>query len=134
MGSTGTYEETLPCGGKLSVTQKSWTIEYYFPGPDLRYSGDFVRIAGAEVAEYIQAFEQNFADLQALKAAIPAGGEFTKAGLKGMQLRVGGYHKGVCLRSYHLPIDTHDRLQEVVEGYRYAIQRAPQIQQFLDNL
>lgn len=134
MESTGTYEEKLPCGGKLSVTQKSWSIDYYFPGPNMRYSGDFVRIAGSEVPEYILAFEQNFVDLQTLKAAIPKGGEFTKEGLKGMQLRVGDYRNGVCIRSYHLPIDSPERLREVVEGYRYAIQRAPQIQQLLSNL
>jgi hypothetical protein len=41
MNSIGTYEELLPCGGKLKVTKSSWEIEYYFSVPDFRYNGTF---------------------------------------------------------------------------------------------
>lgn len=37
----GKYVETLSSGGELVVTESSWEISYYFPGPDLRYRGTF---------------------------------------------------------------------------------------------
>ena len=38
----GQYQEGLKSGGQLIVTERDWYIEYYFPGPDLRYNGTFL--------------------------------------------------------------------------------------------
>lgn len=65
--STGSYEEPLPCGGKLKVTKKDWEISYYFPGPDMRYNGDFITVPGSRVEWYIQAFVENFEEYEHLK-------------------------------------------------------------------
>ncbi|MBI5657839.1 MAG: hypothetical protein HZC44_13845 [Geobacter sp.] len=129
--STGTYEESLPCGGKLKVSKTAWEISYYFPGPDIRYNGTFVSVAGNSIEQYIAALNDNWADYEQLKLSIPKGGEFTKSGKMGMSIRIGNLAQGVCLRSYHMPISSYEQLERVIAGYRYAAQRAPQIQKFL---
>jgi len=132
--SAGTYEEPLPCGGKLKVTKTSWEISYYFSGPDLRYNGTFVSVQGKSVEQYISAFHDNWEEYKKLKESIPKGGEFSKAGKMGMSIRIGNYAQGVCIQSYHMPISSEQQLEKVISGYRYAAQRAPQIQQFLASL
>lgn len=132
--SIGTYEEPLPCGGKLKVSKASWEIQYYFPGPDLRHNGTFVSVPGNSIDQYISAFHENWAEYEKLKAFVPKGGEFTKSGKLNMTIRIGNFAQGVCLRSYHMPINSAQQLEKIVGGYRYAAQRAPQIQQFLASL
>lgn len=134
MAGTGTYEEQLPCGGKLKVSKTSWQIEYYFSGPDSRYNGTFVTVAGVSIAQYIEAFQENWQEYEVLKSAIPKGGEFNKPGKMNMSIRVGGFSEGVCIRSYHMPINSRTKLETVIQGYHYAANRAPQIQQFLAAL
>ena len=65
------------------------------------------------------------------KNSIPKGGEFTKNGKMGMSIRIGGYWEGVCLRSIYMPIKSIEHLTKVIDSYRYAEQRAPQVQQLL---
>lgn len=132
--SSGTYEETLPCGGKLKITKSSWEISYYFSGPDLRYNGTFVSVPSKYVEDYICAFYDNWSEYMKLKESIPSGGEFSKNGKMGMSIRLGGFAQGVCIKHYHMPITSKQNLERVVGGYRYAIERAPQIQQFLASL
>lgn len=131
MAASGTYTEQLPCGGKLTVKHGSWSIEYYFPGPDRRYNGDFVRIPGSEVAEYVAAFEENWAEYERLKTTVPVGGTFEKPGRKSMVIRVGGYWPGVSIRNYHMAMSSRQQLEKVLGGYRYALERTQVIQQFL---
>lgn len=132
--SAGTYEEILPCGGKLRVTKNSWEIFYYFSGPDSRYSGDIVTIQGSAIRQYAEAFRDNWLEYQSLKKSIPEGGEFSKAGKLDMTIRVGKFAEGVCIRSYHMPVNTLEKLKEVTNGYLYAEKRVPQIQEFLSTL
>jgi hypothetical protein len=132
--STGTYEEALPCGGKLKVTKTSWEISYYFSGPDMRYNGTFISIPGNSIEKYITAFRENFAEYIDLKSTIPSGGEFSKQGKMGMSIRVGKFNQGVCLQSYFMPIDSKQKLEQLLDDYGYASKRAPQIQQFLSSL
>jgi len=132
--STGTYEELLPCGGKLRVSDSSWEIFYYFPGPDMRYNGTIVTVAGSLIDQYIIAFSENWNEYEQLKAAIPEGGNFSKPGKLGMEIRIGGFADGVCIRNYHMPISSGQHLEKVIAGYRYASERAPQIQSFLESL
>ena len=133
---SGTYEEMLPCGGKLKVVETSWEIFYYFSGPDYRYKGTTVSIPGKSIEQYISAFKDNWAEYEQLKASIPKGGEFTKTGKMGMSIRIGvdDYSTGVYLRSYYMPIRSAERLEIVIDGYRYAAQKVPQIQKLLASL
>jgi len=131
--SIGTYEEPLPCGGKLKVTKASWEISYYFSGPDMRYKGTFVSVPGASIEEYISAFIENWEDYEKLKAIMP-NGDASKPGRKGMTIRIGHFSQGVCIQSYHMPISSTQQLEKVIGSYRYAAQRAPLIQEFLESL
>lgn len=132
--SPGTYEEPLSCGGRLKVTKESWEISYYFPGPDMRYNGTFVSVPGASIERYISAFNDNWKEYEKLKSAIPSGGNFSKPGKMGMTIHIGNFSQGVCIQSYHMPISSKQQLEKVIGCYRYAAQRAPQIQQFLSSL
>ncbi|NCI77290.1 hypothetical protein [Acinetobacter kanungonis] len=130
----GTYQEELSCGGTLKVHKNSWEISYYFAGVDLRYNGTFVSIPGSSINDYILAFKENWEDYEQLKSAIPSGGEFTKDGKLGMSIRIGRFKEGVCLRSYHMPISSKKQLESIIKTYKYASERAPQIQKFLAAL
>jgi hypothetical protein len=132
--SAGTYEEALPCGGKLKVTETSWEILYYFPGPDLRYNGTFFSIPGGSVDRYISAYKENWDDYEKLILSMQTGSEISKPGKMGMTIRVGGFAHGVCIHSYHMPIHSKKELVKVIRDYRYAQQRAAQIQELLASL
>jgi hypothetical protein len=134
MNPIGVYEESLPCGGKLKVSRIGWEILYYFPGPDLRHNGKFFTIAGASISRHIQAYEENWQEFAQLKATIPKGGTFSKPGTHGMTIRIGDFAEGVCVEHYRLPINSEQALKKMLDGYRYAAERAVQIQVFLKNL
>ncbi|MGP9659862.1 hypothetical protein ACT3S5_17700, partial [Halomonas sp. AOP31-B1-25] len=106
----------------------------YFSGPDMRYNGTFVSVPGGSIEKYISAFSENWKEYEQLKSSIPSDGEFSKLGKMGMDIRIGNFAQGVCIKSYHMPIDTRQQLEKVISGYRYAAQRAPKIQEFLANL
>lgn len=109
-------------------------LPYYFSGPDMRYNGTFVSVPGGSIEKYISAFSENWKEYEQLKSSIPSDGEFSKLGKMGMDIRIGNFAQGVCIKSYHMPIDTRQQLEKVISGYRYAAQRAPKIQEFLANL
>lgn len=134
MAETGTYSEKLPCGGTLEVTTRGFRIRYYFPGPDARSNGTFVDLDGSRLMEYIGAYKENWNDFRQLKASIPAGGEFQKAGQLGMQLRIGSFREGVCIQAYHMPLATKEAVQAVIDSYRYAIGRATRATEMLKEL
>lgn len=129
-----TFTENLQSGGKLKIMENSWSIEYYFPGPDMRYRGEFVSIDGNKIDEYIWAWKTNFAKYMELSQQIPDGGEFTMAGEKGMRIHVGGFRSGVCLISYNLCIDTKYKLDVIIRDYEYAKVKATEIQKFLKTI
>jgi hypothetical protein len=131
---TGTYNEPLPCGGKLKVTKTSWEILYDFSGSDRRRHGAFITVPGKSVEEYIRAFNENWAEFQALKESIPEECEFMKGGKMGMSIHIGSLVRGVCIKSHHMPIGSEEQLEKVIACYRYAAQRAPKIQRFLAAL
>lgn len=134
MSNQGIYEAELPCGGKLRISAIDWEISYYFPGPDNRYNGTFVSIPGEQLDQYILAYKKNWNEYVKLKSSIPEGGEFSKEGELEMSIRVGDSFEGVCLRSYHMPINNKDDLIKVIEGYQYAKNKSSKIQQFLADL
>lgn len=130
----GQYSEKLMTGGELIVSTDSWNIKYYFPGPDLRYNGTFVTVAGAKIEKYISAWKNNYKKYLLLKKTIPVDGEFSTEGEMGMTIRIGKFFEGVCLYSYHMPISTEEKLNQVISDYQYAKERAIKLQKFLRNL
>ena len=133
---TGTYAEKLKTGGELKVSADSWRLEYYFPGPDMRYSGTFVRIEDKHIDSYIEAWRNNFSKYLHIKEILPTGGNSDYPGEMGMSIRF-GFNEGVCLKSYHLPIKTQEQLSDIIEDYEGAKKKAALIQRILrgeDNL
>ena len=129
----GKYTERLKTGGDLIVTVDDWYIQYYFSGPDLRYNGTFVQVAGKEIDEYINAYRNNFEKYLEIKKTIPDSGKFETPGEKGMTIRLGLW-EGVCIDYYHMPIDTKEKIEEIIADYQYAKQRAKVLQNMLKSL
>ena len=128
----GEYSEKLRTGGDLKVTANSWKISYYFPGPDGRYNGTFVYVNDKDIDAYIAAWKSNFAKFQQLKTLLPQGGNSDYPGDMGMSIRF-GYFEGVCIRSYHLPINTQEKLDAITNEYEMAKLKAAQIQKILNG-
>ena len=129
----GEYNEKLKSGGELVVSLYEWKIQYYFSGPDLRYNGTFIKIYGAEIDEYIDAWKSNFETYSSLKRKIAHGASFITIGKKKMPIRIGNF-SGVYLSGFCLPIKTSKELDRLIEDYKYAKQHATQIQKFLKTL
>jgi hypothetical protein len=88
----------------------------------------------SDIEAYTSAFTENWDEYQQLKTTIPAGGEFRKAGKKGMQIRIGPYNEGVCIQSHHMPLNTPACVRRVIEYYRYAIARANRAMTMIQSL
>ncbi len=86
----GTYEENLNSAGHgtFRVTKNSWSIRYYFSGPDMRYNGTWVTIEGRDIDKYISAYRANWKEYLSLKTQIPQGGSFNKPGIQEMSINV----------------------------------------------
>jgi hypothetical protein len=130
------YEENLISGGKLVVTDQEWYIEYYFSGPDLRYSGEIIRIKSSQLNDYITAYEENYKEYKRLLTIIPKGGEFEIKGELGMNIGVGSIKNGVTisrwynhLRNSCFPINTEDKLEKVIFDYLYCTERAEKLKE-----
>lgn len=130
----GEYSEQMPFEATLKVTKRDWGIEYYFPGPDRRYNGEFKRVSGASVDSYIRAFRIAWDEYVQLKQTLPAGGEFAKSGPNGLHIRVGGSFSGVSLHSYRSMVRSAADLEQIVASYEVAKRRAAQIQSLLFQL
>lgn len=130
----GEYRESLRTGGELVVNKNNWRIEYYFPGPDLRYNGTFLTIQGKDVDKYISAWRNNFNYYQSLKKTITLKGTFETNGEAGMTIRVGGWHDGVSISGYHMHINKQETIDHIVEDYYSAKQTAQRVQTLLRAL
>ena len=132
----GTYEERLSStgNGTLRVTMNSWSIRYYFPGPDMRYNGTWLTLEGKDIDNYIKAYKANWEEYQSLKTQVPKGGSFRKQGLQGMSINVGSsgiYQDGICIDGWHLPINNEKELTALLESFEYCKTKAPQIMEWL---
>jgi len=130
--NSGVYAETLASGGELRVTAEDWSIQYYFPGPDLRYKGSFV--TGNKVSEYIDALRVNWIEYERMEALVPPGGSLEKPGAAGMTVRVGGYWPGVAIQHHHVIAHSKGQVEQVIQAYEYAIKRAFEVQELLRSL
>jgi hypothetical protein len=136
MAMQGTYEEQLKLikNGKLVVTASRWSIQFYFPGPDARYNGTSLHIAGADVRDYIEAYLENWKEYHSLKGLIPKGGAFQKEGKKNMSINIGSsgiYGDGVCIYRWYMPINKLKDLEALVSCFWECIEKAEEIMQWL---
>lgn len=129
----GEYKEKLRTGGELTVKKNSWSINYYFRGPDLRYNGIFVIVPDNQIDLYVCAWENNFKKYLKLKESIPEGANFEISGEMGMSIRI-GLSEGVCLRSYHMATRTESMICEIISDYTKAKKRAQLIQDMMKKI
>lgn len=134
MKKNGTYQEELPCGGALLVTQSGWQIRYYYPGPDLRYTPEFIYVPGGLIDKYIDAYKENFLKFKRMRDELPSGAEYFEAGKRGMTIYVSLAINGVCLQSDFMPVNSEIKLKRLLDGYTYAKQRAIHLQSVLATL
>jgi hypothetical protein len=133
MNLNGEYVEKMKCGAELHVSKSDWYLRFYFPGPDLRHNGEFLTIPGNQMLDFISAYKSNFATYLKLKESIPANGSFTQNGMMGMKININGYFNGVCIKSYHLPINTQDKLNEILTEFQEVIIKSKKILTLLNN-
>jgi len=132
----GTYEEKLPFSeGKLIVTKTLYKIQFYFSGPDLRYNGTWLRIWQHEIDDYVDAYQKNwkkYIDLKKMKEQL--GNSFSTTGIKGMNINIGGFRDGVCIKSYHMPIRTEKELKKLIDSFHWAKDKGPKVMSFLKSV
>lgn len=116
------------------VRPAEWHIDYYFSGPDMRYSGTSIEIPGKDVSEHIDAFAANWTEYLRLKDQIPPGGEFSIEGACHMTIDVGGYWDGVCIRAHHGAMNTQEMNDLAIASYQYAQTRSAAVQQALNQM
>jgi hypothetical protein len=132
--SQGVFSEKLGCGADLQVTKNRWWLQFYFPGPDLRYKGEFLTIEGKEVQKYFDAYTRNYNEYLQLKQSVPPGGNFEKTGEMGMIIRTSGPREGVAIHSYHLVFKSREGIAKIQNDLLYAMERGPKIMEFLSKL
>lgn len=127
------YKESLQSGGYLIVKPNAWYIQYYFPGPDMRYKGTFKFISSEEIELYINAWKHNFYKYQKLKSELELDihSSFKAQGELGMNIYIGGIRDGVCIDFYNMNIRTQEDLNKLINDYNKAMERAPKIQALL---
>lgn len=122
------HEETLQCGGRLRITDNSWEISYNFHDPSFSNSNVTLTIPGRSINQYIFALHENWIEYETLKSLVPLGEELTKEAKMGMSIRIGNFSQGVCILSHHMAVNTKKQLDEIINGYFYAEDKAQKFQ------
>lgn len=121
------YTEVLPCGGMLCVNSFERYIRFYFPGPDRRYNGTFLRVWISDLPEYIIAYQKNWERYCDLKNTVPHGGSFRVNGACDMVIFIGTPFDGISLEGHHMILNTLQEINVVIESFKYAINRSEEI-------
>ena len=133
MERAGQFEEALPCGGRLRVGRNSWDIRYSFPGPDRRYKTSYINISGDEVARYVDALRENWAELERLKLRLPENINYQVEGKQGMTIHLGTFD-GLYLKGRFKPIATRGQLENLIRSYEYAMRKAAEVRALLASV
>ena len=123
------------------MTSTGWSIFYYFSGPDFRHNGESITVQGSEVDKYIKAYKNNFERYKSLMESIPPDGDFYTKGECKMNIGVTKYHKGVTISQWYnhlspscFPIDSDDKLKQIIGDYEYSKLKAKEIRELVfDN-
>ena len=113
--------ELVPFGGKLTAREAGFELSFYFPGPDLRYNGTFLKIDGALLPQYIAAWEDNWRNYQAMCKDLPSIA-FTTEGELAMKIDA----SGVSL--YKLSVTTDAGLASMLSVFEGALVRGKELQ------
>lgn len=113
--------EVIPFGGKLTAREAGYELSFYFPGPDLRYNGTFLKINDAMFPQYIAAWEVNWRNYQSMRRTLPSI-TFTTEGELGMQIDACG------VRLYTLSVTTDEELATMLGVFKSALARGKELQ------
>lgn len=114
---------------KLHIRANSAEIQFYFPGPDLRYNGTFFTIHDYEIDDYIRAYRANWIKAKELyeKAKELPGTTLRLSGERKMNIEATQNYFTIYLHQYHLPIKTEEGYQNIVEQLQIAKLRIEEI-------
>jgi hypothetical protein len=123
------YEEKIDLSGfdvivTLHVEYDKWKIRFSFPGPDSRYKWAYFNLNGNEMDSYRKAYKENWDEYKKLKANYKLSGSYSIDGKEGMSINIGGYNEGVCIDSYHLPINTQESLKSILSMFNSCKKKA----------
>lgn len=130
----GSYEEELKTGGKLIVKNDDWFIQYYFPGPDLRYNGTFLSLDGNCIDKYISSWKENFDKCKKLEKEIPENGSYDIEGKMGMYIHIHNGNGYVTLDRWHFPIYTEKELKNLLNEYAESKAKAKVIMESVSSI
>lgn len=131
---SGEYVESFGAPhGKLHIGATRADIQFYFPGPDLRYNGTFFNIPESEIDNYIQAYKDNWIKAQELyeKAQTLPDTTLRIVGEKGMNIIVSNRSIDIYLHQHHLPVRTEEQCSNMINRLQIAKLRIKEIQQKL---
>lgn len=125
------YSEKLNTGGTLEIKEDTWCIKYYYPGPDLRYNGNYIVVRDNEIGNFIQAWKNNFIRYMELQNSTSNQGELIVNGEQGMKIVISDHYGGVYLQ-YPATVKnpyvyTQDTLDNIINDYIYAQKRVSEI-------
>lgn len=103
-------------GGRVAATESGWSLSYYFPGPDRRYNGTFLKIDQFMLPRYLDAWSNNWRLYLRLREG-PKDISFAAQGELGMRLGAGGVYL------YTLSVTSENELEEMLESLRFASAR-----------
>ena len=114
-------KETFPFGGTLIVREAGFEVLFYFPGPDRRYNGTFLKIEDAILPQYIAAWTENWRTFQTMCETMP-GRSFSADGLLGMRIDLNG------VRLQKLCVTSRSELDAMLQVFQRALFRGKELQ------
>jgi hypothetical protein len=112
--------ELVPFGGKLTASEAGFALSFYFPGPDLRYNGTFLKIDGALLPQYIAAWKDNWRNYQIMCRDLPSFTFMTEGELV-MKIDANG------VRLYKLNVTTDAELKTMLSVFESALVRGKEL-------
>lgn len=106
-------EEDIGWGsGKLIADASDYKVQFYLPGPDHRYKGEFLWISKQNISSVINSYLKAFDRYEALKRLAPKGTNMEER-IGELNVRIGSF-EGVCMKFYHNPVRSRSELDRVV--------------------
>lgn len=119
---------------KLIVQPNRWDIQAYFPGPDLRYSGEFWSLAADDVYDFADVLTQAWERLHELERVLPSDGNLSVDASMGVRIVARGWPgRGVTVHANHGLISTREHFVHVLRELSGLKEEATQVQRLLNG-
>lgn len=113
----GTYKEFLPCKyGELCISKNMVQLDFYIPGPDLRYNGSFYHLrCPEEVDEMRKCLLQGWNRCETI-SNLNLSGSIEERINDNITIRCSsGYHNGVCVFGYAFVFNSKDEVDNFID-------------------